>query len=57
MAIVGRPAASWAMGLDLGTNQYTGPAFSTKAYFMVAGDITTSVNKGRYARPITGLLI
>ena len=46
-----------AMALNLGTNQYTGPAFSAKACFMVAGNITTSVNKGRQAGPMTSLLI
>ena len=49
LAIVGRTAAVWAMALYPGPNQYTGPTFSAKACFMVAGDITTSVNKGRQA--------
>ena len=44
-AIVGGPASAWAMALNPGANQYTGPAFSTKACFLVAGDITTSVNE------------
>ena len=48
-AIVGGPATAWAMALNPRANQYTGPAFSSKACFMVAGDITTSVNKGRQA--------
>ena len=52
-AIVGGPASAWAMALNPGANQYTGPAFSTKACFLVAGDITTSVNKGRQAGDIT----
>ena len=46
----------WAMALNLGANQYTGPTFSAKACFIVAGDITTSVNKGRRAGPMSGLL-
>ena len=58
MAIVGGPAAAaWAMALNPGTNQYTGLAFSTKACFMVAGDVTTRVNKDRQARPVSSLLI
>ena len=55
--IVGMPAAAWATALNLRANQYTGPKFSTKACFMVAGDITTSVNKGRRAGPMSDLLI
>ena len=39
LAIVGGPAAECGMALNLGANQYTGPAFSAKACFMVAGDI------------------
>ena len=46
-AIVGRPAAPWAMALNPGANEYTGPSLSAKACCMVAGDITTSVNKGQ----------
>ena len=57
LAIVGRLATALAMALNLGANQYTGPAFSAKACFMVVGNITTSVNKGRRARPMSGLLI
>ena len=49
--------APWAMALNQGPDQYTGPVFSAKACFMVAGDITTNVNKGRRARPMCGLLI
>ena len=52
LAIDGGLAAAWAMALNPGENQYTGPAFSTKACFMVAGNITTSVNKGRQAGPM-----
>ena len=55
-AIVGRMAAAWAMALNPGANQYTGPEFSAKACFMVADNITTSVNKGRWAWPMSGLL-
>ena len=57
LAIVGGPATAWAMALNLGANQYTGPTFSAKACFMVAGNITTSVNKGRWAGPMSGLFI
>ena len=35
-----------------GANQCIGQAFSAKACLMVAGNITTSVNKGRRARPL-----
>ena len=56
-AIVGGPAAAWAVALNLGANQYTGPTFSSKACYMVAGKITTSVNKGRQAGPMSSLLI
>ena len=53
----GGPAAAWAMVLNPGANQYTGPAFSAKDCFMVADNITTSVNKGRRAGPMSSLLI
>ena len=49
MAIVGKPAAVWPMALNPGANQYTGPAFSAKACFLVAVNTTTSVSKGREA--------
>ena len=39
-------------GIDLGTNQYTGQSF-----FMVAGNITTRVNKGRQAGTMSSLLV
>ena len=55
-AIVGWQATAWAMALNPGANQYTGPAFSAKACFMVDGNITTSVNKARWAGPMSGLL-
>ena len=45
------------MALNPGANQYTCPTYSTKVSFMaatVAGDITTSVNKGRRAGPMRG---
>ena len=45
------------MALNPGANQYTGHAFSTKACFMVAGDRTTSVNKGKRAGPMSDLHI
>ena len=57
LAIVGRQADAWAMALNPGANQYTGTALSAIAGFMVAGDITTSVNKDRRAGPMSGLLI
>ena len=46
LAIVSGQATIWAMVLNLGANQYTGPAYSTKACFIVAGDITTTVSEG-----------
>ena len=49
--------APWAMALNPGPDQYTGPAFSAKACFMVAGDITNTVNKGNWAGPMSSLLI
>ena len=45
------------MALNMGANQYTGLAFSAKACFMVAGNIATTVSKGRQAGPMSGLLI
>ena len=56
-AVVGGLAAAWAMVLNPGAKQCTGPTLSTKACFMVAGDITTSVNKGRWAVPLSSILI
>ena len=49
--------AVWSVALNPGANQYTGPVFSAKACFMVAGDITTSINKARWTGPMNGLLI
>ena len=69
LAIVGGPAALRAMALNPGANQYTGPAFGAKAFFVVAGnkllvswssldkELHASVNKGRWAGPMSGLLI
>ena len=45
------------MVLNPGANQYTCPAYSAKVCFMAAGDITTSVYKGRQARAMGGLLL
>ena len=56
-AIVGSPATVRAMALKSGANQYTGPAISAKACFMVAGNITTIFNRGRQARPMSSILI
>ena len=55
-AIVGGPAA----GAESGANQYTGPACGAKKCFIVAaaaGDITTTINKGRRAGPMSSLLL
>ena len=45
------------MALNPGANQYNGSAFSAKAGFVVAGNITTSVTNGRRAGPMSGLII
>ena len=42
---------------DLGPNHDTGPAFSAKACLMVAGSITSSVNQGRQAGPVSSRLL
>ena len=47
MAIVDRPATGYSHGAESRANQYTGPACSAKVCFMVVGNITTVVNKGR----------
>ena len=47
------------LALNPGANQYTCPTYSTKVCFMAAtaaGNITTSVSKGRQARPMSSLL-
>ena len=52
--MAGRPLV-----LNPGANQYTGPACGTKKCFIAAaasGDITTTVNKGRQAGPMSSLL-
>ena len=52
--------AGWLLALNLGANQYTGPACGAKKSFIgaaAAGDITATVNKGRQAGPISSLLI
>ena len=41
-------------------NQYTGPAYNAKKCFIaaaVAGNITTTVHKGRQGRPMSSLLL
>ena len=48
------------MALNLGANQYTGPACGTKKCFTAAaaaGDITTTLNKGRRAGPMSSLFL
>ena len=43
----------------MGANQYTCPTCRAKVCFIVAtgaGDITTTVNRGRLAGPMSGLL-
>ena len=55
-SIVGGPNAAWAMALNTGANQFTDPTFSAKACFIVAGDLTTIVNKGKRAGPMSGLI-
>ena len=42
LAMVGGSAAAWAMAMNLRENQYTGPAFSAKACFMVAGMLVST---------------
>ena len=52
---MGRPLA-----LNPGANQYTGPACGAKKCFIAAaaaGDITTTINKGRRAGPMSSLLL
>ena len=52
---MGRPLA-----LNPGANQCTGPACGAKKCFIVAavaGNITTTVNKGRQAGPMSSLLL
>ena len=53
--MAGRPLALYP-----GANQYTGPACGAKKCFIVAaaaGDITTTINKGRRAGPMSSLLL
>ena len=48
------------LALNPGANQYTGPACGAKKCFIAAaaaGNITTTVNKGRHAGPISSLLL
>ena len=55
-AVVGGLAA----GSEFGANQYTGPACGAKKCFIApaaAGNITTTVNKGRWAGPMSSLLL
>ena len=51
--------AGQKLALDPGANQYSGPTYGAKKCFIVAavaGDITTTVNKGRQAGPVSSLL-
>ena len=43
--------------LNPGANQYTGPAKKCFIAAAAAGDITTIVNKGRWAGPMSSLLL
>ena len=48
------------LALNLGVNLYTCPTYSAKVCFIVAtvaGNITTSVNTGRQAGPMSGVLL
>ena len=48
------------MALNIGANQYSCPTYSAKVCFIAAtatGDITTTVNRGRLAGPMSGLLV
>ena len=50
----------WPLALNPGANQYTGPAGGAKKCFIAAaaaGDITTTVNKGKRAGPMSSLLL
>ena len=49
MTVVGGPASVYNQGPESGANQYPGPTYSAKVYVMVVGNITTTVNKGRWA--------
>ena len=52
--------AGQPLGAESEENQCTHAAYSAKVYLMVAmvaGNITTSVNKGRQARPMGDLLL
>ena len=52
--------AGWPLALNLGANQYTDLQCGTKKCFIVAAapdKITTTVNKGRQARPMSNLLL
>ena len=57
LAVVGGPAA----GAESWANQYTGPACGAKKCFIAAaaaaGNITTTVYKGRWAGPMSSLLL
>ena len=47
----------WPLVLNPGANQYTGPAKKCFIAAAAAGDITTIVNKGRWAGPMSSLLL
>ena len=52
--------AGQLLALNVGANQYTCPTYSTKKCFIVAaaaGDITTTVNRGKWAGPMSSLLL
>ena len=46
-----------SMAPNPGANQYTGPANSTKVCLIAAGDITTTVNKGKWAMSMSDLFL
>ena len=57
LAIVGVRAAALGNCTEPGGKSIHWPTFSAKACFMVAGNIITSINKGRRATPMSGLLM
>ena len=45
------------LALYLGANPYTGPACGANKCFIAAGYITTTINQGRRAGPMSSLLL
>ena len=56
MAVVGGLTTVYSHGTENRGKSIHWPAYSTKVHFMPVGNITTTVNKDRQIRPMSGII-